>query len=151
MLLWTARNAPRNNVKNMASAKEERLARRVEQRIVQATMQSFSGPLPPPQMLAQYNDIVPNGAERIVAMAEKQQTHRQNIEARAVKGNLTDQRLGLLLGFAVMMSVAGAGFWCVVHGKDTAGLTALLGSIGGPVAAFIYGRKKQSDERNRKS
>jgi uncharacterized membrane protein len=102
-------------------------------------------------MLAQYNDTVPNGAERIMAMAEKQQTHRHNLEAKTIQGNITDQRLGLVLGFTVMMSVAGAGMWCVVHGKDTAGLAALLGSIGGPVLAFIYGRKKQSDERKEKS
>ena len=114
-------------------------------------MQSFSGPLPPPAMLAQYNDTVPNGAERIMAMAEKQQTHRHGLEAEVVRGNITDQRLGLVLGFIVMMSVAGAGTWCVVHGKDTAGLAALLGSVGGPVVAFIYGRKKQSDERKEKS
>lgn len=30
-----------------------------------------SGPLPPPSDLAQYNDIISNGADRIMAMAEK--------------------------------------------------------------------------------
>lgn len=55
------------------ASKEERLARRVEKRLVQSTMEAFSGPLPPPAMLAQYNDVVPNGAERIMAMAERQQ------------------------------------------------------------------------------
>lgn len=50
-----------------------------------------------------------------------------------------------------MMSVASAGMWCVYLGKDTAGLAALLGSVAGPVAAFIYGRKKQSDERKEKA
>jgi hypothetical protein len=49
-----------------------------------------------------------------------------------------------------MMSVAGAGVWCVVHGKDTAGLTALISSVGAPVVAFIYGRKKQAEERKNK-
>ena len=56
------------------ASKEERLARRVEQRLVQQTMQAFSGPLPPPSMLAEYNNVVQNGAERIMVMAEKQQT-----------------------------------------------------------------------------
>src|ERR1035438_6518136 len=132
------------------ASKEERLARRVERKLVQATMQ-FSGPLPPPGILAQYNDVCPNGAERIIAMAEKQQEHRQELEHSVVHGNSFDQRLGLILGFIVMMSVAGAGLWCVAHGKDTAGLAALIASVGGPVAAFIYGRKKQSEERKNKS
>ncbi len=113
-------------------------------------MQSFSGPLPPPNVLAEYSKIIPNGAERIVAMAEKQQDHRQEMESRVVRGNSFDQRLGLILGFIVMMSAVGVGFWCVVHGKDTAGLTALLTAVTAPVVAFIYGRKKQAEERRNK-
>jgi uncharacterized membrane protein len=35
----------------------------------------FSGPLPPPAILAQYNNAVPNAAERILKMAEKEQSH----------------------------------------------------------------------------
>lgn len=35
-----------------------------------------SGPLPPPSDLAQYNDIISNGADRIMAMAEKEQAVR---------------------------------------------------------------------------
>ena len=50
-----------------------------------------------------------------------------------------------------MMSVAGAGMWCVSIGKDTAGLAALITAVGGPVAAFIYGRRKQSQERQKKT
>jgi uncharacterized membrane protein len=138
------------NSHTMAS-REERLARRVEKRIVQQTMQAFSGPLPPPAMLAEYNTIVPKGAERILVMAEKQQEHRHGIETRVIRSNTLDQRLGLILGFIVMMSVAAAGVWCVSIGKDTAGLTALIGATAAPVAAFIYGRKKQSDERKDKS
>jgi uncharacterized membrane protein len=83
-------------------------------------------------------------------MAEKQQEHRHGLESRAIRGNIFDQRLGIIMGFIVMMSVAAAGMWCVYLGKDTAGLAALLASVGGPVAAFIYGRKKQSEERKDK-
>jgi uncharacterized membrane protein len=132
------------------ASREKQIARRVEQRLVQATMHAFSGPLPPPAILAQYNDTVPNGAERIVTMAEKQQEHRQEMEHKVVHANSLDQRLGLIFGFIVMMSAVGVGFWCVVHGKDTAGITALIGAVAAPVVAFIYGRKKQSEERTNK-
>ena len=133
------------------ATKEERLARRVEKKLVQQTMQTFAGPLPPPSMLVEYNSAVQGGAERIMVMAEKQQEHRHQIESRVVWSNTTDQRIGLILGFIVMMPVAGAGIWCVSIGKDTTGLSALITSVGGPVAAFIYGRKKQSEERQNKN
>lgn len=131
----------------MASSREERLARRIEQRVVRATMQTFSGPLPPPSMLAEYNDVINSGAERIMAMAEKQQQHRQALETRVVNSNTFDQRLGLVLGFIVMMSVAGAGVWLISSGRDASGATALVTAVAGPVVAFIYGRKRQEADR----
>jgi hypothetical protein len=36
----------------------------------------FSGPLPPTEMLQEYNRLIPNGAERIMTMAESQSAHR---------------------------------------------------------------------------
>lgn len=44
--------------------------------VVQAT--AFSGPLPPPQVLAQYESILPGSANRILSMAEKQSEHRRS-------------------------------------------------------------------------
>jgi uncharacterized membrane protein len=34
-------------------------------------MEQWSGPLPPPAVLEKFSQIIPNGAERIVAMAIK--------------------------------------------------------------------------------
>ncbi len=44
--------------------------------VAQLDAQQFSGPLPHPQILAQYNQAVPNAADRIIKMAESQSNHR---------------------------------------------------------------------------
>jgi uncharacterized membrane protein len=49
---------------------------------VQAKAVSFSGPLPPPEVLQNYNQITPGAADRIISMAEKQSQHRQESEMR---------------------------------------------------------------------
>lgn len=54
---------------------------------------AFSGPIPPPEMLAQYNAVLPNGADRIVKMAEDQSAHRRRVESR-----------GQIFGFALALS-----------------------------------------------
>ena len=55
--------------------------------LIQASASSsFSGPIPPPALLQKYNEIIPNGAERILAMAEKQSAHREYLEKRVVDG-----------------------------------------------------------------
>ena len=38
-------------------------------------VQQWSGPLPDPNSLARYNEVLPNAAERIMSMAEKEMEH----------------------------------------------------------------------------
>jgi uncharacterized membrane protein len=80
-----------------------------EQAAIAARVQTefFSGPIPPPSLLARYNDVVPNGAERILAMAERQSKHREQLEAQVVAGNLESQRRGSRCAFTIAM----ARFW----------------------------------------
>jgi uncharacterized membrane protein len=37
----------------------------------------FSGPLPPPEVLAHYNEVVPGAAERILTLTEEQSAYRR--------------------------------------------------------------------------
>ena len=41
---------------------------------------ALSGPLPPPEVLAQYEVALPGAAERIFKMMERQEEHRQTLE-----------------------------------------------------------------------
>jgi uncharacterized membrane protein len=47
-----------------------------QQRVISA----WKAPLPPPELLAQYNQGIPNGAERVLKMIEDEQAHRINYE-----------------------------------------------------------------------
>ncbi len=123
----------------------------MEQRIVQATVQSFSGPLPPPEVLVRYNECFPDAAKRLVEMAEKQQDHRQTLEKRVVHWNTLDQRLGLILGFVLAVGIGFGGFWLIRTGKDGTGIAAVITSIGGPTGVFIWGRRRQEKERTEKA
>ncbi|MGY6277633.1 DUF2335 domain-containing protein [Methylomonas sp. MgM2] len=49
----------------------------------------WSGPLPPPAALEQFNSIIDNGAERIFKMAEAEQAARQAREAEAAQYEIT--------------------------------------------------------------
>lgn len=64
---------------------------------------TFSGPLPPPSLLARYSEIIPNGAERIMAMAERQSEHREKLEARVVNGNVASQTRGSWFSFTPVL------------------------------------------------
>jgi uncharacterized membrane protein len=98
--------------------------------IQQAALQmrlTFNGPLPPPEVLAGYNDALPNGADRIVKLAEEQAAHRRRLESR---GQL------LLFAFAVVALVGG--IVLIALGESAGGLVPIIGAIGGLGGLFVY-------------
>lgn len=112
----------------------------------------FSGPLPPPEILAKYNDAIQGGAERIMAMAENQSQHRQALEKSVVAANIRAQKVGPILGFLVCMAAIASGTFLIYVGKNAAGLVPIIGALGGLVAVFFYGKhqqKKDLDERTK--
>ena len=48
---------------------------------------SHSKPLPDAETLIKYNSVIPDGADRIMKMAEKQQHHRMQLKIRLLKVN----------------------------------------------------------------
>jgi uncharacterized membrane protein len=111
----------------------------------------FSGPLPPPEILAKYNDAIPNGAERILAMAENQSKHRQSLEKQVIEANCRAQRNGTILGFLICLAAIGSGTYLISIGRNAQGLVPIIGALGGLVAAFIVGRYQQKKDLDQKA
>ncbi|HII4614614.1 DUF2335 domain-containing protein [Aeromonas hydrophila] len=110
---------------------------------------AFQGPLPPPVMLAQYEDICPGFADRIVSLTERQQGHRIDIESRSVTASIWNERLGQIFAFIICMFTLASSVWLI--SKDFAWSGSLLagGTMTGLAYIFITGRKqneKSSDE-----
>lgn len=105
--------------------------------------QSFEGPLPHPQILAEYNKIAPDLVERIITMAESETKHRHEIENSVLRANVWEVRLGQVFGFLIGIFIMSAAGYCAIHGAQIAG--AIIGSSGiaGIVSVFIAGRKNE--------
>src|SRR3989304_933507 len=84
----TSQEAPANNLQ------------KTSRQIISA---EFHGPIPPPSTLAQYEQIKPGFAERIISMAEKQSDHRRELESKALKYSVSEVRLGQILGFSIAL------------------------------------------------
>src|SRR5215208_5666614 len=61
----------------------------------------FQGPLPPPEILARYNDAVPGAAERLIQMAERNQDHRQKLETEVIPARARSETRGQVFGFII--------------------------------------------------
>jgi uncharacterized membrane protein len=111
---------------------------------------SFSGPLPPPQTLAQYNQAFSGAAERIVKMAEDQSIHRQSLENARVHADITNEQRGQVLAFIIALVVFLGGLAIIWQGKSVAGLTLILAEIATLAGLFIYGKESKTRELERR-
>jgi uncharacterized membrane protein len=128
----------------------------VEERLVlEMTAKSWSGPVPPPEVVERYEAIQPGLADRMFRMAEKQSDHRQEMEKTSVNAQIADlvaerqeRRRGQYLGFGIAIAFIVAGTIAIIYGTT---LTQIIGGVFGGggaigmVSLFVIGREKKTD------
>ena len=63
----------------------------------------WSGVLPSPEDMERFNAVIPNGAERIMRLAEREQEHRISVEQVLLPQNISAHARGQWLGAAISM------------------------------------------------
>jgi uncharacterized membrane protein len=109
---------------------------------------SWSGPLPPPGAFQLYEDALSGSAGRILAMAEKQMTHRISIESIALNGNIKRSNWGLAAAFVLSVIVIVGGIYLVTLGYDWAGGSLVGMNLIGLAGVFIYGTNSRRAQRS---
>jgi len=117
---------------------------------VQVHGEIHSGPLPAPQVLLQYNQIVPSAADRIIVMAEQQASHRQKLEQIVVKSGARDSLLGLIFGLIIGLATETGAVLCILNGHQGGGATLGISGLVGLVGVFVYGSRQRRQEREMK-
>lgn len=118
--------------------------------VVEERTITFSGPLPPPEVLERYNKIVPGVAERIIKMAEQQSAHRRSLEAQVINSDIKNSKLGLYFGFMIGLTGIIGSVITSIYVSQLAGGVLGIGSLTALTGVFIYGsqsRKKEREER----
>jgi uncharacterized membrane protein len=110
----------------------------------------YSGPIPPPSMMAQYNEVIPNGADRIRAMAEEQQNHRHSLEKTVIESDAAQSKRGTQTGgLCLVVAYLTSGFLGYT-GHDGAAI-AIAGTVsvvfGGAYAAGLWSRRTQLQKK----
>ncbi len=116
----------------------------------------WTGPLPPPSMLSEYNRAFPGCAERIVSMAEAEsrsrhenERHERESRRMIIQSDVFSQKAGLVLAFLLALFVISIGAFLIYTDRLVWG----AGIVGFPLIAlislFVYGRRQQTtDLRN---
>ena len=97
-------------------------------RVSVAEAMSFVGPLPPPTMYREYENVHAGSAERILAMAEKEQNHRIAWENEALNASGQETKRGQWLGFTIAAGCIGAATFLAVSGHEVVAAIMALGA-----------------------
>lgn len=106
-------------------------------------MKHHSGPIPSPETLQGYDNILPGAADRVITMAEKQQNHRMGLETKHLSEQMGQSRLGQWLGFIIAIIAISAGTYLTMNGHDTVGGILLGTTLVSLVAVFVVGKYNQ--------
>jgi len=102
------------------------------------------GPLPDPESLREYDQLINNGAERIMLMAENQSTHRIEIEKTVIKSREEQSRRGQSFAFFLAIFFGIIGLVLGILGHTYAAIAAFGLPVASIVTAFIKGKSKQT-------
>ncbi len=140
----TERRQLQRRVEDIERANSRSLPNSQPQFVARVEGTVFQGPLPPPEILAGYDRVLPGAADRIVGMAEKNQTHRHALEAKVIPAGVASERLGQIFAFLLYLATLASGTYLVSTGKDTVGVTEMLASTGTFAGLYI---KAQIEKR----
>lgn len=115
----------------------------------QVKYSQWTGPLPSPDALERFNQVVEGGAERIVRMAEQEGKHRRRLENR---WSLTESFLrigGLLFAGIIALSGISAGVFLIFYDKPLGAVAPFLLAVGSLIAALRgekVARRRQDEQ-----
>jgi len=113
---------------------------------------NLASSLPSPEVLAQYNHLGGDAAERIIAIAEKEQEHRHKMQEKLVDARLlaqkqarNERRLWQVFAFSLAVVSVVCGAIAAMLGEPIAG--EVIGSVGilGLVVVFVLGLKEDNN------
>ena len=106
----------------------------------------YSGPLPEPEALAKYDQIVPGAAERILTMAEKEMQHRHKNDNLLSKSIIWTTIVSIALAFLSVVILSGLTFYALYKGYDTVAASIAVGSIAAVAGVFIFFKSAKKDK-----
>lgn len=135
-----ARPIPQNNSYPGVPGLQQQAHLKVDQK---TTTYIFHSPVPPPEELAKFNQVIPNGAERLLGMVEKEQVHRHAMDF----ADVADAKRGMNYAFVISMTVIVGGFAAIAMGNPVTGSLFAGGGLISVIALFIQGRSYQQKKR----
>jgi len=114
-------------------------------------MESYSGPIPHPRIIAEWERIVPGSADRILKKFEAQTDHRIKIEDRMVLSEIIRSIGGLIAGFIIAMTAIVGGIYTALQGQPWLGGGLTFTGLALIIGAFVADRFRSKQDKGDQS
>lgn len=111
----------------------------------------YKGPLPPPEQLQEFDNVVPGAANRIMTLMEEQARHRMHLEKTVIEGDNRRANWGVVIGAAVAVLGLVLSFIMVMSGFGIYGTIIGVLDLATLVGVFVYGTNSRRKERENKA
>ncbi len=112
---------------------------------------SYNSPLPPPEILAGYGRTQADAPERILAMAERQEAHRQQMEKIVVEAGAANASKAVNIAAYIATLFVGASVYMVHEHYAVYGIVTLGSTLAALAGVNVYGRASQKQERTERA
>jgi len=113
--------------------------------------ESFSGPMPSPRMMLEYEKIIPGAADRIMTTYEEQHRHRINLESIAIPEQLRQGRRGQVYALILSVGLILLTGYCVYREANLVALGTTIIAIVSLVGLFVTGKYMTNKDLKHKS
>lgn len=121
---------------------------RLEEHRVLEIQSSWNGPLPPPEIFAQYEAVLPGAADRILAMTEKVATGHIDNETKLISAEIESARTGLAIASVLTLIAMSAAIAFFAMGNALAGAAFISFPVVMMIRSFFNrsGSSKEPEE-----
>lgn len=106
----------------------------------------FSGPIPHPSLLEEYERVCPGSCDKIFKMAMDEQSHRHSVDQKTIDFEERQIKRGQWFGFGIAIATLIAAVTIVLRGDSTThsivGSFIGVGGLASIAGAFVYSRGK---------
>ena len=114
-----------------------------QNRVATSMQTAYSGPIPDPLSLEKYEKIQPGFADRIISMAEKEASHRHEVDNFLIKKSNAIATLGIIFAFLSVIIFGLLIFYALYKGLNVATLGVAIGAIASVASIFIIMRSRK--------
>lgn len=102
-----------------------------------------SGPLPDPETLARYDEIVPGMAQGMYEDVRQQGRHRRRVESWRIGSDIVQSWMGTITAAAIAILTIWWSVGLIRDGHGLLGLAGIITALGSLAGVFVYARYQQ--------